>query len=147
MIPRLGFPLALLPPPTIGTYVGLPFKDGGRDRAGIDCWGLIRLVYAELWGLDLPDLSGRYDDLSRHQDLAQLYWDHAAGWQGVEPSDLRLGDLLLLRIEGWASHVGMIVSRTKMLHAELREAATLEDFDSRLWRPRHHGFFRRAADQ
>jgi len=33
--------------PWASTYVGIPYRFAGRDRAGCDCWGLVRLVLAE----------------------------------------------------------------------------------------------------
>lgn len=42
----------------IAKYVGLPYRSGGRDETGIDCWGLVFLVYPREFGIAVPVLPG-----------------------------------------------------------------------------------------
>lgn len=53
--PPMGAPLrGLLGPKTIEKYMSIPFLSGGRDERGVDCWGLIYLIYLKELGVQLP---------------------------------------------------------------------------------------------
>ncbi len=64
-------------------YVGIPYLAGGRERDGVDCWGLIRLVYREQRGIDLPLLPGliRNDRLVVTHEIAERCQE---GWFPME---------------------------------------------------------------
>lgn len=39
-------------------YIGLKYEAGGRTTAGVDCWGLLRLIYHQEKDILLPLLPG-----------------------------------------------------------------------------------------
>lgn len=72
-------------PAWAGPYVGLPYADKGRDRAGVDCWGLVRLILAEVAGQRLPDYSEAYTRPGDHASVADAVdAGLREGWTRVE---------------------------------------------------------------
>lgn len=132
-------------PEWVGEYIGLPFKPLGRDRAGLDCWGLVRLVYRERYGIDLPAYVGGYDGISRADaaDIAALIADGSRrGWREVPAAEAWEGDAVLLRCWGQPLHIGVLVCLGVMLHVIEGRDASLARLDGPEWRRRLIGYFR-----
>ncbi len=42
----------------ISKYIGLKHVPGARGPTEVDCWGLLYLVYNEVFGISLPSMPG-----------------------------------------------------------------------------------------
>jgi cell wall-associated NlpC family hydrolase len=130
-------------------FVGLPWADRGRTRAGCDCWGLVRLVYREVAGIDLPSFDEAYVTAEEQSVVAAVIADVRQGGRGASPWLEVAGpperlDLLLFRCGRHESHVGVVVDprRALMLHSQNRDQSRIESFDRAEWARRRIGFFR-----
>lgn len=121
-------------------YVGIPYDLRGRDRSGIDCWGLVRLVYKEQFNIDLPSFSEKYEDDSNSDQFQELLATQREGWVNVQ--DPKVGDVVLMRVLGLESHIGIYIGEGKFLHAKRDTNAVIESLDSLRWKKRVIGFYR-----
>jgi cell wall-associated NlpC family hydrolase len=142
------------PPAWAAEYIGIPFLERGRDRAGCDCWGLVRLVLAERFGIELPSHACDYDTVKDHGRIAELvgqgrHSQWIAVWSPLSSGLCHLpsapGDVVLLRLSGLPIHVGLVVARGWMLHVEAKVDSILERFDGLEWRRRVLGIYRHVA--
>lgn len=135
------------PPAWVSAYVGLPFRSKGRTRDGVDCWGLVRLVYAERFGVPLPDLSAGYADAEDRATVSGAIRGAAEDrslWRALgEPSEV--GDIVSLRIGGEPCHVGIVVADGRMLHSIAGADSSIERIAGSAWENRVDGFYRLAA--
>lgn len=122
----------------------IPFAHGGRDPAvGLDCWGLLRLVYAARYGVELPDYA--VDSTApRRVEAASVVAAAVREWRPIAPGRERQGDgVLLLDEHGRPIHVAVVLGARRMLHASEATGIAVQRYDGVAWRHRVFGFFRR----
>jgi cell wall-associated NlpC family hydrolase len=126
------------------TYIGLPYADHGRTRDGCDCWGLVRLVYRDRLGIELPSLADGYVAANDRASVARLIADERTdtGWHEIEHGAERPLDLVLLRIGGEPCHVGLVVEPGLMLHILKGTNATTERYARPMWIRRVESYWR-----
>lgn len=121
-------------------YIGIPYQNKGRDSTGVDCWGLVRLVYSEQYNIDLPSFSTSYENEYREL-IQEVIAQYKEGWQQTqEPAQ---GDIILFKVLGTLSHVGIYLGDNKFMHArEGQGTVVIESTTSREWEKRIVGYFK-----
>lgn len=120
--------------------VGIPYVRRGRDAAGVDCWGLVRLALAPR-GIDLP-LHGDVDP-DDGKAVAALMAEGAASPDWIPVPTPAEFDVCLFRDGGCDRHVGVVIERGWMLHADRGLGETcLERYDGVRWANKLIGFYR-----
>ena len=80
---------------------GVPYRFGGQSRAGMDCPGFIRQVFADVYGWELPHNSAA---LSKRGDP-------------VERGKLEEGDLVFFANLGFVDHAGIYMGKGYFIHS------------------------------
>lgn len=128
---------------SLDRFVGIPFVDRGRDFDGVDCWGLVRLVYDRAFGIRLPCFSESYESANDRRMVADLI-DEGRGspWRPVIVP--KTGDVAVIRRGGLPTHVGVVVGY-RLLHADRGAASSLVPLDHVRIRRRLAGYYRHEA--
>ena len=93
--------------------IGIPFRDGGRDMTGLDCWGLVRIIYDRI-GIDLPDYRiAAADELAVHEEMLE----QEPRWRRLERPEAGAVVLIANGETGRANHVGVYIGDGRMIHA------------------------------
>ena len=122
-------------------YIGAPWSARGRDHSGLDCWGLVRLVYLERLGRDLPDFEGYVSGHEKRDIDALIAGERAKGdWREVDQAEPF--DIAVFRTGKLATHLGVMIDARRMLHVADGRDAEISRIDTGTWSTRLIGVFR-----
>ena len=76
----------------------IPYKKWGSDWNGVDCYGIVRLFYKEVCGIELPDIR------------TYRWWE---SWEKVKKPEA--GDVLFMNLE--EPHIALYIGNGRILHA------------------------------
>ncbi|NOX88320.1 MAG: hypothetical protein GXO77_04780 [Calditrichaeota bacterium] len=96
-------------------WLGTPYQYGGDSRRGIDCSALVRRLYKEAFGIELP-----------RQSAAQRQLGYS-----VHAPYLKPGDLLFFRFSGeeGIEHVGVYLGNQQFVHASSKRGVVIDRLD------------------
>jgi cell wall-associated NlpC family hydrolase len=94
----------------LSLYHGVRYREGGTSLSGVDCSGLVQVVFASL-GVSLPRTCG----------------DQIGNGVEVSRGKIRAGDLVFFGEALSPSHVGIAVSRKEMVHASSTRGVVIEN--------------------
>jgi cell wall-associated NlpC family hydrolase len=106
--------------------IGIRYKYGGNvPEGGLDCSGLVRYLFKEVWNADLPRTSQEISQVGEH----------------VDSKNLRPGDLVFYNtLRRSFSHVGVYLGDNKFIHAPSAGGQVrIESMDVGYWKKRFNG--------
>ena len=133
-------------PRWIGDYHHIPYVVHGRDENGLDCWGLVRLVYKNHYGIDLPCLATEYvgTDVQNGGELSSTISAEKTAWRAISKNRRQVGDVVVMRYLGVPMHVGVVISEDNMLHTQKATGVCVTAYTGIKWANRIEGFYRHA---
>jgi cell wall-associated NlpC family hydrolase len=125
-------------------FIGIPFARYGRSRAGLDCWGLVALVYAEVPGIVVPSYDEVPADPAERAEMARLVADIASTWPWQAVGEPRELDVAVYRMGALYRHVGVVLDGGVMLHVAQGGTSSIVSLRETRWRHRLIGYCRHA---
>lgn len=108
-------------------YIGIPYVKYGRDEKGCDCWGLCRIIYKDMLGIELNDLSECYVSDTKRQffnGITKTFSGEVKSWQKV---DLPMAfDIVAFGSRHLIKHVGVMIDSVSMIHIENRAGSCVQ---------------------
>lgn len=98
-------------------YMGIPFRVGGRDFTGVDCYGLVRLVYHLERSILLPESDTPYHETGPGVSPLVTRGALTGPWRVVTGEMESAFDVLVINEGGEPCHLGLVLSPGWMLHA------------------------------
>ncbi len=103
------------------TWQGVPYRNGGQSRNGIDCSAFVQLTFQQKFGISLPRTTGQ----------------QATRGGLITNTGLRPGDLIFFKT-GWNDrHIGIYLEKYRFLHVSTTVGVTISRITDPYWHERY----------
>ena len=115
-------------------YIGIPYKNLGRDFDGCDCFGLFHLIYSTERGIILPDYTDlKYDKEWYKNGCSNHILDNInSAWEEVQSNYTTYDALIFFLNSKLANHIGMYIGDNKFIHLYENSTSGINRLD-KLW--------------
>jgi cell wall-associated NlpC family hydrolase len=108
----------------LAKYIGIPYAHKGRTMKGLDCWGLVKLIYKDL-GYVVKDI----EDYEMEGHLkGHDYFQPKDDW--TRNSIYQQYDVaLFLNTQGVAYHAGVVTPDHRLIHASKQAGVVIQNLN------------------
>lgn len=99
---------------------GVPYRNGGMSKKGIDCSGFVYQTYVSQFGIILPRTT---DDQSK-------------SGRKISGSELRSGDLVFFKTGWFKRHIGIYLHDRQFIHVSSKRGVMQSSLDDYYWKDR-----------
>jgi len=122
-------------------YVGIPYKNKGRTYEGVDCWGLVRIVYKDEYDVHLLSFSSDYENATDGEAVKEVVRKGKALFEYTEKCIPEYGDIGVFNMMGNPCHVGIYIGKNKILHVLKGTNSVCENLSSIRLKNRLEGWY------
>lgn len=121
--------------------LGVPFLMGGRDKSGLDCYGLVKEIYIRK-GITLPEyMSGHLSPDNRNL-ISMMITDGLELFSKLEKPEPFCLVTFFIR-PPYTSHIGVVMPDCyRFIHILKNTSVAVERLDSIEWAKRITGYFK-----
>lgn len=127
-------------------FIEVPFTPDGRSFDGVDCYGLMWIIYKTLFKIELPRYDGFSTDkaVNHPEEVKKIIKEVTdRSWKPIEIGDEQVGDSIEIKILGESVHCGIVVRPQRdMIHVHKAINVTVERYNTGKWKHRIVRFYR-----
>ena len=129
----------------LSTFIGIPYLERGRCLQGCDCWGIVKIVYSFLWGIELPEYPYSLSD-SEKIKTAMNRPDYS--WIKTNSPDKKVIAVMATNFKrnNECNHVGLFISKREMIQSTINIGSHIVNIGSDMWMKRIRGYYRYGND-
>ena len=123
----------------VNKYLGIPYKHQGRGRDGLDCYGLLIAIFADL-GIKIFDIEEDYSRDWSWKGKNYFLENAHKDWQEVKTA--RLFDIVGFKSsKGILNHAGVMLDWYRFINT-CRAGTVICSVNDATWKSKFYGFYR-----